>query len=168
MTFDDGPHPQHTVRILDALRRHQVRATFFWIGKEVERHPEIARRAVAEGHLVGNHSYSHVFLTRLDRTAIYREIMQADMILKPFYNGGPKLFRPPHGDHDAIVREIATTAGYQMVLWNASTRFNDGGELGLGAEIGISTSKLHAYGPMGLRELTTAKYVVWGEGQVRG
>jgi len=53
------------------------------------------------------------------------------------------------------------------VLWNASTRFNDGGELGLGAEIGISTSKLHAYGPMGLRELTSTRYVVRGDGQVR-
>ena len=53
------------------------------------------------------------------------------------------------------------------VLWNASTRFNDGGELGLGAEIGISTSKLHAYGPMGLRELTCIRYVVRGDGQVR-
>jgi len=53
------------------------------------------------------------------------------------------------------------------VLWNASTRFNDGGELGLGAEIGISTSKLHAYGPMGLRELTCTRYVVRGEGQIR-
>jgi glutamate-5-semialdehyde dehydrogenase len=53
------------------------------------------------------------------------------------------------------------------VLWNASTRFNDGGELGLGAEIGISTSKLHAYGPMGLRELTCTRYVVRGEGQTR-
>ena len=54
-----------------------------------------------------------------------------------------------------------------MVGWNVSTRFNDGGELGLGAEMGISTTKLHAFGPMGLRELTTYKYVVWGEGQVR-
>ena len=50
---------------------------------------------------------------------------------------------------------------------NASTRFNDGGQLGLGAEIGISTSKLHAYGPMGVRELTTAKFVAFGSGQIR-
>jgi glutamate-5-semialdehyde dehydrogenase len=54
-----------------------------------------------------------------------------------------------------------------VVLVNASTRFNDGGQLGLGAEIGISTSKLHAFGPMGLTELTTTKFIVFGQGQVR-
>ena len=75
---------------------------------------------------------------------------------------------------EAIVTKDPQIAGRFMnevdascVLWNASTRFNDGGELGLGAEIGISTSKLHAYGPMGLRELTCTRYVVQGDGQVR-
>jgi glutamate-5-semialdehyde dehydrogenase len=62
-----------------------------------------------------------------------------------------------------FTREIQASA----VVWNASTRFNDGGELGLGAEIGISTSRLHAFGPMGLRELTSQKYVIHGQGQVR-
>lgn len=75
---------------------------------------------------------------------------------------------------EAIVTEDAEVAGRftrevaaSAVMWNASTRFNDGGELGLGAEIGISTSRLHAFGPMGLRELTSQKYVVHGHGQVR-
>ncbi|WDP92027.1 MAG: glutamate-5-semialdehyde dehydrogenase [Desulfobacter sp.] len=62
-----------------------------------------------------------------------------------------------------FVREVDAS----LVIVNASTRFNDGGELGLGAEIGISTSKLHAYGPMGIKELTTTKFVAWGDGQVR-
>jgi glutamate-5-semialdehyde dehydrogenase len=64
---------------------------------------------------------------------------------------------------ERFLREVDASC----VLWNASTRFNDGGELGLGAEIGISTSKLHAYGPMGLRELTCTRFVVRGDGQVR-
>jgi glutamate-5-semialdehyde dehydrogenase len=75
---------------------------------------------------------------------------------------------------EAIVTEDASVAGRftrevqaSAVVWNASTRFNDGGELGLGAEIGISTSRLHAFGPMGLRELTSQKYVIHGGGQVR-
>lgn len=62
-----------------------------------------------------------------------------------------------------FVREVDSS----VVLVNASTRFNDGGQLGLGAEIGISTSKLHAFGPMGLEELTTTKFVVQGSGQIR-
>jgi glutamate-5-semialdehyde dehydrogenase len=62
-----------------------------------------------------------------------------------------------------FLREVDASA----VLVNASTRFNDGGEFGLGAEIGISTSKLHAYGPMGIKELTSTKFVVLGQGQVR-
>jgi glutamate-5-semialdehyde dehydrogenase len=60
------------------------------------------------------------------------------------------------------------TVDASCVLINASTRFNDGGELGLGAEIGISTSKIHSYGPMGVKELTSLKFIVFGEGQVRG
>jgi glutamate-5-semialdehyde dehydrogenase len=75
---------------------------------------------------------------------------------------------------EAIVTSDAAVAGRftreaqaSAVVWNASTRFNDGGELGLGAEIGISTSRLHAFGPMGLRELTSQKYVIHGQGQVR-
>jgi glutamate-5-semialdehyde dehydrogenase len=62
-----------------------------------------------------------------------------------------------------FVREVDSS----VVLVNASTRFNDGGQMGLGAEIGISTTKLHAFGPMGLEELTTTKFVVFGDGQVR-
>ena len=64
-------------------------------------------------------------------------------------------------------RRFLKEADASVVLVNASTRFNDGGQLGLGAEIGISTSKLHAFGPMGLKELTTTKFIVFGDGQVR-
>ncbi len=78
------------------------------------------------------------------------------------------------GHTEAIVTEDDTRAQEfvrrnpsSAVMVNASTRFNDGGELGLGAEIGISTSKLHAFGPMGLRELTTRKFIVFGSGQIR-
>ena len=64
-------------------------------------------------------------------------------------------------------RRFLAEVDSSVVLVNASTRFNDGGQLGLGAEIGISTSKLHSFGPMGLEELTTTKYIVYGDGQVR-
>ena len=67
----------------------------------------------------------------------------------------------------AAARRFTTEVDAAAVIVNASTRFTDGGEFGFGAEIGISTQKLHARGPMGLRELTTTKYVVWGDGQIR-
>jgi peptidoglycan/xylan/chitin deacetylase (PgdA/CDA1 family) len=76
---------------------------------------------VAEGHVIGNHSYSHPFLTRLDRPAIQREIVQTDEVLAPFYKGD-KLFRPPHGAHNAVVDDVAAAAGYEMILWNLCTR----------------------------------------------
>lgn len=121
ITFDDGPHPFHTVSILNTLRRHNVHATFFWIGECAERHPDIVRRAVDDGHKVGNHSYSHPFLTHLSREAIQREIMRADAVLAPYYKG-TRLFRPPHGNHDETVDQVVAEAGYQTVLWNLCTR----------------------------------------------
>ena len=69
---------------------------------------------------------------------------------------------------EAAARRFLAGVDSAVVLWNASTRFNDGFEFGLGAEIGISTDRLHARGPMGLRELCSYKYVVTGSGQVRG
>jgi len=71
----------------------------------------------------------------------------------------------PEPENEEVVANLIGDAS--AVLVNASTRFNDGGQFGLGAEIGISTSKLHAYGPMGLRELTSTKFIVLGQGQVR-
>ena len=121
ITFDDGPHPVYTTSILDTLQRHNVRATFFLVGECAERYPDIVRRAVADGHYVGNHSYSHPFLTRLDRDAIRREIMRTDEVLEP-YHQSVKLFRAPHGDHDDRVDELVAEAGYQTVMWNLSTR----------------------------------------------
>ena len=75
------------------------------------------------------------------------------------------LTRPDGGIVDDLL--VYRFAGHYMVVVNASTRFTDGAEFGFGAEIGISTQKLHARGPMALRELTTYKYVVWGDGQIR-
>jgi glutamate-5-semialdehyde dehydrogenase len=70
-------------------------------------------------------------------------------------------------EDEAVQQEFIRRVTSSCVIVNASTRFNDGFQLGLGAEIGISTSRLHAYGPMGLEELTTQRYVVTGEGQTR-
>jgi peptidoglycan-N-acetylglucosamine deacetylase len=121
LTFDDGPHPNHTPRVLDTLKRHGIKAIFFVIGNRAERHIDIVARMVAEGHLVGNHSYTHAWLNRLDRGHVRDEIVRCDAVLSSVYQGR-KLFRPPHGARNEVVDAVAAELGYELVLWNASTR----------------------------------------------
>jgi len=104
----------------------------------------------------------------------YLELILAVKIVKDMDQAISHIARYGSSHTEAIVtgdykraRRFVRDVDSSVVLVNASTRFNDGGELGLGAEIGISTSKLHAFGPMGVEELTTTKFVVFGEGQIR-
>jgi glutamate-5-semialdehyde dehydrogenase len=103
----------------------------------------------------------------LDLTLAVKVIDDMDQaiahIIKYGSNHTDTIVTPDYQRARHFVREVDSS----VVLVNASTRFNDGGQLGLGAEIGISTSKLHAFGPMGVEELTTTKFVVFGEGQIR-
>ncbi len=110
-----------------------------------------------------------------DWPAEFLDLILAVKVVEDFDEAARHIRRYGSGHTEAIITENYTTAGRFLreitascVMVNASTRFNDGGELGLGAEIGISTTKLHAYGPMGLRELTASKFIVLGTGQVRG
>jgi glutamate-5-semialdehyde dehydrogenase len=109
-----------------------------------------------------------------DWPAEYLDLILAVKVVSSMQEGMDHIARYGSAHTEAIVtsdyaraRQFVREVDASVVLANASTRFNDGGELGLGAEIGISTSKLHAYGPMGLEELTTTKFVVFGDGQVR-
>jgi len=97
LTFDDGPHPEVTPALLDLLAEHAAKATFFLLGANAERYPEIARRIVAEGHAIGNHSYSHPRFATIDLDAQRVEIDRTDRILAAF-DGSPRhWFRPPSG-----------------------------------------------------------------------
>jgi peptidoglycan/xylan/chitin deacetylase (PgdA/CDA1 family) len=97
LTFDDGPDPQHTPPLLDLLARHGVRATFFLVGEKIENHPELVRRIVKEGHLLGNHSYSHWSFKNMTTGKKLDEIRSTDALLNTF-DGRPHHFmRPPHG-----------------------------------------------------------------------
>ena len=96
LTFDDGPHPIHTPRMLDLLDRHGVKATFFMMGRNVERFPEVAREVIRRGHEAGNHSYSHPKLIWMAPWAIREEIDRTDQLLRNLGVTGPIHFRPPH------------------------------------------------------------------------
>lgn len=95
LTFDDGPHPPYTGQLLDVLAKHNVKATFFLIGNRIEKHPEIARRVIAEGHQVGNHSYSHPLLGFLPPSYVQRQIERTDKLLRQVGVTGEIVYRAP-------------------------------------------------------------------------
>lgn len=115
LTFDDGPHPVYTPRILDLLAEHGAKATFFVVGLAAREHPDIVRRMVDEGHAVGNHSWSHPSLPLLSRRA--REL-QLDWTEEVLPDQPVKLFRAPWGHQDLHIRRLAGRRGYRVVTWN--------------------------------------------------
>lgn len=97
LTFDDGPHPQHTPALLDLLRAHDARASFFLIGREAEHHPQLVERIVAEGHQLGNHSYNHPVFNALSHAEQWAEIVRTERVLASFDGRTRHRFRPPRG-----------------------------------------------------------------------
>jgi len=97
LTFDDGPHPQNTPRLLDILAEYRVHATFFVIGAQVRRYPEIARRIVAEGHELGNHTWHHPYLTGYSDAGVLAEIDRTQEMIWQTVGQLPATFRPPYG-----------------------------------------------------------------------
>ena len=95
LTFDDGPSPPYTDQLLDVLAKHDVKATFFMIGNRIEKHPETVRRVIAEGHQVGNHSYSHPLLGFLPPSYVQRQIERTDKLLRQVGVKGEIVFRAP-------------------------------------------------------------------------
>ena len=95
LTYDDGPNPPYTDQLLDVLAKHNVKATFFMIGNRIERHPETVNRVIAEGHQVGNHTYSHPLLGFLPPSYVQREIERTDDLLQQYGIANDSVFRAP-------------------------------------------------------------------------
>ncbi len=117
LTFDDGPHPDYTPRLLEVLKQHNVKATFFVVGELAEQHPDLIKAEMAAGHEVGNHTYHHVNLTRIPNVDVATEIQACGDVLRKITGSEPHFFRPPGGDYDRQVAETAEALGYTMVLW---------------------------------------------------
>jgi peptidoglycan/xylan/chitin deacetylase (PgdA/CDA1 family) len=120
LTFDDGPHAQHTGAVLDTLRSQGVSATFFVTGRRVRAHPELVERAKAEGHCIANHSFSHPHLTTLPLDVVRREILTTHELIEPYLDG-LRLFRPPYGETNEAVDAVLAELGYRSVLWDVDT-----------------------------------------------
>lgn len=97
LSFDDGPHPEYTPRVLDLLTAHGARASFFLVGARAKQYPELVRRMVSEGHLIGNHSFSHPAFEQLPLAAQLKEVAQTDEVLAGFDGLAQHPFRPPCG-----------------------------------------------------------------------
>jgi peptidoglycan/xylan/chitin deacetylase (PgdA/CDA1 family) len=122
LTFDDGPHPEHTPRLLGVLREHGVPATFFVVGREAERYPELVRRAAAEGHLIGQHTFSHAEPAQTSAAALLEDVRRADAVLAGILGEPPRLFRPPKGKLTLGKCWRLWRAGRTVVLWNADPK----------------------------------------------
>ncbi len=120
LTFDDGPAPPFTEQILDILRARNIRATFFVCGRNVERHPDVVRRIVAEGHTLGDHTYSHPFLCFRRRRSMAREIDRAQEAVRKITGESPTLFRPPYGVRWLGLWQVLGERGLRLVMWSDS------------------------------------------------
>lgn len=122
ITFDDGPAGRTTSRLLDILARAQAPATFFVLGTQAQAYPKVLSRIVADGHEIGNHSWSHPDLTRLDARAVRKQILRTERAIEKATGVTPTVLRPPYGARSKKVDAIARKLGYAEVLWSVDTR----------------------------------------------
>jgi peptidoglycan/xylan/chitin deacetylase (PgdA/CDA1 family) len=118
LTYDDGPNPPYTGRILDVLERERVHATFFLVGRAVQAYPEVVRREVRDGDAIGNHSWDHSHLIVYLPSAVARSIQRTDAAIQAAAGIHTRLFRPPFGARDWIVMRAAQLLGYTVVMWS--------------------------------------------------
>ena len=117
-TFDDGPHPVNTPKILDALKAQQVKAIFFVIGEKAEKNPEIIQRIIDEGHLIGNHTFSHPPLFALmSGNKVKTEMVKCQMVLKNQFNLNQTYFRPPIGYTNPIIARQVRELKMPVMGW---------------------------------------------------
>ncbi len=121
LTFDDGPNPAWTPKLLDVLAEHEIRATFFMLGGRAQVQPAIVKRVVEAGHLIGNHSWSHPNLARTGATKVREELTRTKDVLEQITGRPVKYFRPPFGARRPAVFKIAQELGMTVVTWNAMT-----------------------------------------------
>lgn len=123
MTFDDGPHPENTPRLLDMLRARNIKATFYVIGRSVNMYPQIVRRMAAEGHEIGNHTWTHRNLTALSNTSIRIEMDRTRDVIISACGVTPRTMRPPYGAlRDSQRAWIFKEYGYPTIMWSVDPK----------------------------------------------
>ena len=115
LTFDDGPHPYYTEQLLDGLKERGVHATFFVTGEHAQLHPDVIKRMSEEGHLIGNHTYSHMQLARDNREEFKEELIKTNEIIEEITGKEVLYVRPPYGSWD---KKLESELNMFPVLWN--------------------------------------------------
>ena len=120
LTYDDGPNDPHTLKLLDVLAKHNVRATFFMIGRYVQQRPEIARAVAQAGHFVGNHTFTHPLLIFKSAEQTRTELVKCRSALQDAIGEHSNLFRPPFGGRRPATLRVARSLGLETVMWNVT------------------------------------------------
>ncbi|MCX5712441.1 MAG: polysaccharide deacetylase family protein [Candidatus Omnitrophica bacterium] len=126
LTFDDGPNEPYTSEIMDILKKYNVKATFFVLGKNVERYPDTVKRIVKEGHIIGNHTYDHPYLLIQSKAHVKYEIERTEEAIFKATGIKPYLFRPPYGLSSNWLYRAVQGWGYVSVEWSVTG--NNGGK----------------------------------------
>lgn len=129
LTFDDGPDPEWTPRVLDALEQAKAKATFFAVGQQAQRLPDLMRRVHDAGHAVGNHTFSHRHPWFMSQQAARAQVRDGANAISEVLGVAPRFYRPPHGRQRACMSDEAQRCGEQIVLWDVSAV--DWGPLGV-------------------------------------
>src|ERR1035437_2323348 len=120
LTYDDGPNDPHTLKLLDVLAKHSVRATFFMIGRYVRQRPDIARAVAQAGHIIGNHTFTHPLLIFESVAQTRTQLLDCQSALQDAIGEHSSLFRPPFGGRRPATLRIARELGMQTVMWNVT------------------------------------------------
>ncbi len=120
LTYDDGPNDPHTFRLLEVLAKHNVRATFFLIGRYVRERGDIAREVAKAGHVIGNHTFTHPLLSVKSAAEVRKELTDCRSALEDTIGKHSNLFRPPFGGRRPAVLRIARELGLEPIMWNVT------------------------------------------------
>jgi len=118
LTFDDGPTPEITEWVLEQLKTYNAKATFFCIGNNIAKHPEIFKRLLNEGHTIGNHTQNHVKGWETENNTYFGEVEKCDEVISKQTNIDSKLFRPPYGKIKPSQSNYLRKLGYKIIMWD--------------------------------------------------